>query len=261
MMLFKELLRLKTDKKNGCIPLAVLQRLRLPMPDDVLEQFLADHGVKHEFQKQYGDLDLHGLHWRLILTPAAEIFQCSVYPGFQEWFDAVHDRTLEVPKSGWKSVLLRADGKQHWQDHRTWKRAPLMIKGDLIGSPCRLHLIEGHTRTGALKGLVDSGWLLGTSEHEIWLASKVEDPDPDTSWQDTLRAERIPFADWLVYRTPDRGDLGRVSSGVLSAMCDDKLVSDDLAAVLAFMAHDPQLARHADIVRDEYARWERETMK
>ncbi|MCI0457083.1 MAG: hypothetical protein L0Z62_08895 [Gemmataceae bacterium] len=158
-MLFKELLRLKTDSPSGCIPMSVLQRLRLPMPDDVLEQFLADHGVTHEFQGQYGDLDLHGIDWRLIPTPAAEIINCSVYPGFQDWFDAVRERTLEVPRSGWKDVLLRADGKQHWQDHRTWKRAPLFIQGDLVGSDRLLHLIEGHTRARALKGLVDSGWL------------------------------------------------------------------------------------------------------
>src|SRR5438552_13292090 len=94
VMLFKELLRLKTDSRSGCIPMPVLQRLCLPMPEDVLEQFLADHGVKHEFQEQYGDLDLHGLDWRFIHIPAGEIIRCSVFSGFRDWFDAICERTF-----------------------------------------------------------------------------------------------------------------------------------------------------------------------
>lgn len=261
-MLFKELLRLRTDRQSGRIPLQVLQRLRLPMPDDVFEQFVADHGVRPEFQEQYGELDLHGLKWRLIPTPAAEIINCSVYPRFQEdCFDIVREFTLTVPKYGWENVGLSPDDKQHWQDHGTWKRAPLFIRGDLVGSDRPLHLIEGHNRTGALKGLVDSGWLPVTSLHNIWLARMADSPDPDTSWPGVLRAERMPFADWLVYRTPAGANFGRVSSRVLGARCDGKFAGDDLTAVLAFMAQVPELVPHMGIVKDEHARWERETMK
>ena len=44
----------------------VLQALELPMPNDILEQCVADHGTKWEFQQQYGELDLHALHWELL---------------------------------------------------------------------------------------------------------------------------------------------------------------------------------------------------
>lgn len=41
----------------GTVPLEVLQLLELPMPEDVLEQFVYDHGTKEAFQCQYGHLD------------------------------------------------------------------------------------------------------------------------------------------------------------------------------------------------------------
>jgi hypothetical protein len=257
----KELLRLRKDDRTGAVPMDVLRRLRLPMPEDVLEQFLGDHGIKHEFQQQYGELDLHGLRWDLVQTAAKEIIACSAYPGFQEWVQSCRKRTLDVPKTGWAGVHLAADAKKHWQTHRTWRRAPVFIRGELVGSDRPLHLVEGHTRTGALKGLVESEWLSGDSMHEIWLASLADVPSQDASWQQVLREERMPFADWLIYRTADNGPLGKVSDKVLSARCDEEIDGADLAAVLAFIAKDPNLARHAGLVQEAHRRWQEETMK
>ncbi len=112
--------------------------------------------------------------------------------------------------------------------------------------------IEGHTRTGALAGLVESGWLPGESLHDIWLASRAETPDPDTTWQQVLREERMPFVDWLIYRVPDDGPLGEVSFKVLSATCDEEFTGDDLAAVMKFIAGDSALAQYADLVREAH---------
>ena len=60
-MLLSEVLKLRRDRQSGLVSLNVLRALRLPMPDDVLEQFLVDHGTKPEFQSRYGNLDLHGV--------------------------------------------------------------------------------------------------------------------------------------------------------------------------------------------------------
>ena len=260
-MLMKELLRLRKDNRSGAIPIEVLRQLRLPMPDDVLEQFVHDHGIKHEFQEQYGELDLHSLSWTLERKTAKEIIACSVYPNFRGWVDSCRKRTLDVPKTGWKGVYLAPNAKEHWQAHRTWRRPPVFTRGELVGSDHSLHLVEGHTRTGALTGLVESGWLPGDSVHESWLASRAETPDADTAWQRVLWEERIPFADWLIHRVPDDGPLGKVISKVLSAKCDDELDGDGLAAVLAFIVKDPNLAHHAGLIQEAHRRWEDETTK
>jgi hypothetical protein len=48
-MLFRELIRFRRTAA-GSVPLGILQSLRLPMPEDVLEQFVADHGTNEYFQ-------------------------------------------------------------------------------------------------------------------------------------------------------------------------------------------------------------------
>src|ERR1700689_1853334 len=61
-MRFKELLRFRREN-GGDVPFKILRELQLPMPDDALEQFVADHGTNEDFQVQYGDLDLHTISW------------------------------------------------------------------------------------------------------------------------------------------------------------------------------------------------------
>ncbi|MFD0162885.1 hypothetical protein ACFVJH_01830 [Streptomyces decoyicus] len=41
-------------------------------PDDVLEQFLFDHGDNAAFTFDYGGIDLRGITWRLETVPAAD---------------------------------------------------------------------------------------------------------------------------------------------------------------------------------------------
>ncbi|MFC9234925.1 hypothetical protein ACFTZK_00240 [Streptomyces decoyicus] len=43
----------------------------LQWPDDVLEQFLFDHGDNAAFTFDYGGIDLRGITWRLETIPAA----------------------------------------------------------------------------------------------------------------------------------------------------------------------------------------------
>jgi hypothetical protein len=260
-ILFKELLRLRKDDRTGAVPMDVLHRLRIPMPEDVLEQFLGDHGINHDFQRQYGELDLHTIRWNLVATPATEIIACSAYADFQEYVDDCRGKTLNVPNTGWQEVCLGEAAKKHWQVHRTWRRPPVFIRGELVGSSQQLHLVEGHTRTGALTGLVESGWLPGDSLHEIWLATLAETPEVDTTWQQVLREERMPFVDWLIHRVPNNGPLGKVGDSLLSAKCNGELAGDDLVAVLGFVAKDPAHPKCEKLVRDEYKNWERETMK
>ena len=77
-MRFKELLRFRREN-GGDVPIEILRELQLPMPDDALEQFVADHGTNEDFQVQYGDLDLHAIRWNRLKRSAAEICECSIY--------------------------------------------------------------------------------------------------------------------------------------------------------------------------------------
>ena len=130
---FADLLRLTPDAGDR-LPMEILRPLGLPMPDDVLEQFCADHGTKGEFQQQYGHLNLRRLDWRLRELPASEILAATVFGPFQSWITSVTGRLRYFGQQGWSCIDVRPKVVERWEKHRTWIRPPILLDGRLVGS-------------------------------------------------------------------------------------------------------------------------------
>ena len=259
-MRFEELLRFRRDS-GGCVPLPVLESLKLPMPDDVLEQFLGDHGTNAEFQRQYGGLDLHAIRWGLSTLPAGEILDCSTSLHFTEWVETVADRTRLVPGDGWGNVSLPPGAAEHWDRPGTWMRPPVMLRGELVKSDRPLHLVEGHTRAGALRGLVESGMLPESSVHRVWIGWGVPAPSDDGTWRDVLRAEHMPFLSWIMDRIGEGGEFDTLARHLIdvqhASMRRSRVRGEDLDAVLEYAKGDPVLLPRQDGIRRAHAAWER----
>lgn len=146
-----------------------LRALGLEIPDDVLEQFLSDHGLNGEFQEQYGHLNLVQITWEKRMLTAQELIEVTVYEGFQRWTQSVAQRPRQFQSEGWKCIDSRAEVVSYWEINRTWIRPPILMDGSLLGRPNKLHLVEGHTRIGILRGLVNAGVVAKDSQHEVWL--------------------------------------------------------------------------------------------
>jgi len=69
----------------------------------------------------------------------------------------------------WQAVDFRPKIAKHWENHETWVTAPVLLKN--FNSQDTLHLAEGHSRIGALKGLVNSKIIKPNSKHAIWLGT------------------------------------------------------------------------------------------
>ena len=136
----------------------------LNWPDDVVEQFLFDHGTHPEFVSQYGQLDLRLLTWSLEPLRAAVLVRATVYPKFRQRIDSVAaalDYFATVYGVRWG-----------WLDKRTWLRAPVMMHGNLLQpGQADLHLVEGHTRIGALTGYLRVGLISAESIHYAWVGA------------------------------------------------------------------------------------------
>jgi len=259
-MYFREILYFRRTSA-GTVPLEVLHALELPMPEDVLEQFVFDHGTKDDFQQQYGHMDLHAMRWDLLSIRGDEILACSVYPRFAEWMETAAGRTRVVPSAGWKDVLLPPGAAKNWQDHRTWMRGPVMLRGDLAGADRPLHLVEGHTRVGALRGLVESGSLPSSDVHLVWVGEGCVRPKNDGPWRDVLRKERMPFLDWLMDRIGEEGDFGVIAMRLIdakySSMSPKRISGEDLASALGYADAYPNLTPFKDVIRQAHCEWER----
>ena len=258
-MHFREIMHFRRTSA-GAVPMGVLQSLELPMPEDVLEQFVFDHGTKGDFQKQYGHIDLHALRWDLLSVRTKEVLASTVYPHFAHWMETVAGRTRVVPLGGWNDVLLPPHMVQHWKEHGTWMRPPVMLKGDVVDSDRPLHLIEGHTRVGALRGLVESGVLSSSSTHFAWIGKGCSSPENDGPWREVLRSERMPFLDWLMDRAGDEGDIGVAASRLIdakySSMSRINISGNDLDSALAYADTYPELTQFKGLIREAHSEWE-----
>lgn len=167
-MLFSSLMSL-SYAESGIIELDALRQALPSTPEDVLNQFYADHGRNCAFQNQYGHLDINCIEWQLKRVPAEQIISCTVWREFQNWCDSVAERVNGFATKGWNCIDVRSDVRLSWECERTWIRPPILLSGAFAPSASGLHLVEGHTRIGLLRGLIAADVLSGTSEHLVWI--------------------------------------------------------------------------------------------
>jgi len=168
-LIFKDLLDIEHDNA-GNINLEKLISLLPPTPEDVIEQFYVDHGRKEELQEQYSDLNIGNIHWQERLLGFDEIRTLNVYPEFDNWVKTCKCRSKVVSvNNDWSKIQNSLEITSYWEQNHTWVRAPIILEG--INS--KLSLVEGHTRLGALLGLVESGMVNKCSQHKVWVGKCV----------------------------------------------------------------------------------------
>jgi hypothetical protein len=146
--------------------LAAPEVASLDWPDDVLEQFLFDHGNKPGFVAAYGHLDLRDMRWRIRTFKAEELRQI----GHGTYFEHVEE-TRQNPRH-WIGNWRGSGVDLGWETIGSWRRPPVLIDG-YCAQPAHngLHVVEGHTRLGLLQGLIDDGTIGAHTEHRAWFGS------------------------------------------------------------------------------------------
>ncbi|WP_250305413.1 hypothetical protein [Streptomyces sp. A 4/2] len=139
----------------------------LRWPADVVEQFLYDHGDHGPFQRDYRNVDLTSIVWTLETVTAAELSTMPTGPseaGCIEQFALHPGHYISVRSSG-----IHVGVPEKWRDHGTWKRPPLLLDRRLLDpSTSGLHVLEGRTRVGILRGrLRENDFVAAT--HEVWV--------------------------------------------------------------------------------------------
>ena len=88
---------------------------------------------------------------------------------FQRWVDTCYMKSYQVSTDiNWNLIGHTDQTVVHWQHNHTWKRSPIFLELDF-----KLHLLEGHSRFGFLKGLVSNGLISNNKTHKVWLAKSV----------------------------------------------------------------------------------------
>lgn len=117
----------------------------LRWPDDVLEQFLFDHGDNPAFVDDYNTIDLHTITWQMESIPAARFTGMPTGASDEGCIESyaenpVHWVTVRPPQVAWC-----------WEKHGTWLRPPLLIERRLPNpDTAGLQVLEGRTHVGVL---------------------------------------------------------------------------------------------------------------
>jgi hypothetical protein len=119
----------------------------LGWPEEVVRQWLYDHGDHTWFLEDYGTLDLSRIRWDLEDVAIAELERIPTGPSEQDALDeyaANHQYWLSK-----RSEEIR----DAWETRGTWLVAPILISCKLLHpSGLGLQVIEGRTRVGILQG-------------------------------------------------------------------------------------------------------------
>ncbi|MET7903859.1 hypothetical protein ABZS86_21400 [Streptomyces sp. NPDC005355] len=135
----------------------------LQWPDDVLEQFLFDHGDNAAFVYDYGSIDLRAVTWQLETIPAADFNTMPTGASDAGCIESYAENPVHWVK------VRRPEVGRHWEEHGTWLRPPILIDRRLLDpSQSGLQVLEGRTRVGVLRGRLREG-LHVASHHQAWV--------------------------------------------------------------------------------------------
>ncbi|MEY9969485.1 hypothetical protein ABIA33_007573 [Streptacidiphilus sp. MAP12-16] len=139
----------------------------LQWPDDVVEQFLYDHGNYPPFLLDYGRVDLSRVRWDVEVIPANDFSEMPTGESEAdciEEFAAHPEHYVEARSSG-----IHIGVAECWERQGTWKRWPILIDRRLLDPPGNgLQVVEGRTRVGVLRGRRRQGDFVA-DQHRAWV--------------------------------------------------------------------------------------------
>ena len=238
-MRFRELTTFARNHNGAALAPEAIEALELPIPSDVLEQFVIDHGLNEEFQHCYGDLDLHHISWskETLLIPSISL--CS------SKYEAHVLRTRDTYEriSSFNESSLSHEAIRSWIDDGTWLRPPIFLF-DVLPSPNCRHLVEGHTRVGALQGLSKNQHSIASvsAEHQCWIGRPRSNPVQDAKdWKEVRRRYPVKFKHWLYDSTEENSAKGTYACALSDAEAEHRYnldIGSDLDDILRLLSYD-----------------------
>ncbi|MEU9850088.1 hypothetical protein [Streptomyces sp. NPDC047985] len=135
----------------------------LQWPNDVLRDFLFDHGDNGHFVDDYGDVDLCAITWKLETNPAADFVGMPTGASDAGCIESYAENPVH-----WVDVR-RPEVGRHWEEHGTWLRPPLLIDRRLLDpADSGLQVLEGRTRVGVLRGRLREQLRVAPA-HQAWV--------------------------------------------------------------------------------------------
>ena len=118
-MKFSDLMNFRHDESGNIVMEDLVDALP-NTPQDVIEQFYADHGRNCFFQEQYRDIEISCLKWELRCLSFNEISDVSVYDRFRDRVDACMKKSKSaIDKNDFMIIGYNQTVVAHWVTTKT----------------------------------------------------------------------------------------------------------------------------------------------
>jgi len=140
------------------------QALGLECPLDVFEQLFHDPTGREDFDSAVRSIDWANVLWEETELSGVALRRVAVPRPYQHAVDEARWRTLQEGVQDDRPEII-----EHWQTAGTWLRSPILVAGDVIGSPLGNECLIEFTRLGNLLGLLDRQEVPEAALHRVWL--------------------------------------------------------------------------------------------
>lgn len=138
-------------------------------PNLVIEQFYLDHNNNDSFLELYGNIDLRTIKWALVEVSTENILAIDDAATCPDFVKDISENATLYNERGDEMIDIRNDVIQGWKNNGTWITPPIFIDGTKLKKQTKkLHLVEGHTRVGNLKGIVTNKLFELADFHKIY---------------------------------------------------------------------------------------------
>jgi hypothetical protein len=136
----------------------------LACPFDVFEQLFFDHHGDEDFASLVSKVDWSAVRWQERMLSGEALKRVAVPRLYRVAVDEARARTELYGVSDERAEVI-----DRWEEEGTWIRAPVLVRGEVLGSEVDLEILVGFTRFGNLLGLLDQNLVSGIQRHRVWV--------------------------------------------------------------------------------------------
>jgi len=140
----------------------------LQCPQEVFAQLFHEEANNEDFAVIVRSIDWGRVTWELQEMSGIALRHVRVDRAFQLALDEARDRAAQFG-----IVDEREEVVSHWKDSHTWIMPPVVIAGEVLGSPIGYELLVGYTRLGNLLGLLDREEVPEVRRHLVWVGRQT----------------------------------------------------------------------------------------
>ena len=139
----------------------------LSCPPSVFTALFHDRHEDQDLERLLRTVDFSQVEWVQDERSGVALRQVFVDRAFQPADDEAYRDILDE-----SFIHERSDVVASWRENGTWIEPPILLAGDVLGSPVPNYLLVGSTRLGCLLAFLDQGIVADTARHRVWLGTR-----------------------------------------------------------------------------------------